>query len=304
MTEQEHKRDTPLIKLPPSFLAMPRWWHEGEAWLTALAANVAAMCERWRLTPDGTPMHGSNALVVPVRRDGEPLVLRMTPPDDRTAAEVRALRFWDGRGTVRLIDADPARGASLLERLDGEHTLERLPLAEAVPHIARLMRRLAVPAPPNAPSTGDLVRDRLDTLDGDWNRLGRPFPGDVLDTVRADGERLRTPAEDLAVNGDLHFAQVLRGEREPWLAVDPVLLRGDIAYDLARILWTRLDEMATTDEVRRWFAIIVDVAGLDRDRTAAWVRFRTVDYWLWGLNYGLTEDPVRCARLVDVFTGM
>ncbi|HVL22851.1 MAG TPA: aminoglycoside phosphotransferase family protein [Thermomicrobiales bacterium] len=294
----------PRIELPPSYLAMPRWWHEGEAWLAALPGNVAAMSERWRLTPDGAPMHGSNALVVPVRRDDEPLVLRMTPPDDRTADEVRALRFWDGRGTVRLIDADPARGASLLERLDGAHTLERLPLAEAVPPIARLMRRLAVPPPPDAPSTGDLVQGRLDTLDGDWERLGRPFAPELLDLVRADGARLRTPAEDLAVNGDLHFAQVLRGEREPWLAVDPVLLRGDIAYDLARILWTRLDDMATAEEVRHWFSMIVDVAELDRDRAAAWVRFRTVDYWLWGLGYGLTEDPVRCARLVDVFTGM
>jgi streptomycin 6-kinase len=46
------------------------------------------------------------------------------------------------------------------------------------------------------------------------------------------------------VNGDLHSAQVLRGVRVPWLVVDPVLLRGDIAYDLARALWTRLDEIA------------------------------------------------------------
>jgi streptomycin 6-kinase len=37
---------------------------------------------------------------------------------------------------------------------------------------------------------------------------------------------------ELAVNGDLHSDQLLRGEREPWLTVDPVLLRGDIAYDL------------------------------------------------------------------------
>jgi hypothetical protein len=28
--------------------------------------------------------------------------------------------------------------------------------------------------------------------------------------------------------------------------------------------------------------------------------FRTVDYWLWGLQHGFTEDPRRCRRPVTV----
>jgi len=31
------------------------------------------------------------------------------------------------------------------------------------------------------------------------------------------------------------------------------------------------------------------------------VVFRAVDYWLWGLDAGLTEDPLRCRRLVEAF---
>ncbi|MBA3276743.1 MAG: kinase, partial [Chloroflexia bacterium] len=97
---------------------MPRWWHEGSTWLDRLPETVRALCERWCLTLDGAVSHGSNAIAVPVRCHGEPLVLRVTPPDAGTVDEVRALRFWAGRGTVRLLDADPAAGASLLERLD------------------------------------------------------------------------------------------------------------------------------------------------------------------------------------------
>jgi hypothetical protein len=44
-------------------------------------------------------------------------------------------------------------------------------------------------------------------------------------------------------------------------------------------------------------------ARLDRDHARDWVIFRTVDYWLWGLNAGLTEDPLRCRRLVTAFVG-
>lgn len=299
----------PYIELPHTFLEMPRWWHEGADWLAALPEVVRATCERWNLTLDPfdsaqgrfTIIHGSNAIVVPVRRAGEPLVLRMTLPDDRTADEIRALRFWDGRGTVHLHEADSVAGASLLERLGGTRSLASLPLDDALPIIARLMRRLAVPEPPNAPSTADLVRERAAALKGEWERLGRPFDSDILDAALALTDELGHTTSTLAVNGDLHFAQVLRGERESWLAVDPVLLRGDIDYDLARILWTRLDELADEQDVRRAFDIVVGEAGLDRQRAHAWVLFRTVDYWLWGLNHGLTDDPLRCARLFTAF---
>ncbi|GAB2571747.1 hypothetical protein Aab01nite_04140 [Paractinoplanes abujensis] len=93
---------------------------------------------------------------------------------------------------------------------------------------------------------------------------------------------------------------MLRGGREPWLAVDPVLMRGDPAYDLARVLWTRVDEMGD-DDILRHFGAVVQAAGVGRDHGRDWVVYRTVDYWLWGLSAGLTEDPVRCGRLLAPF---
>jgi streptomycin 6-kinase len=52
-------------------------------------------------------------------------------------------------------------------------------------------------------------------------------------------------------------------------------------------------------DIAPYFDIAVREAGLDRDRARDWVIFRAVDYWLWALSAGLTEDPVRCARLVS-----
>jgi streptomycin 6-kinase len=286
------------IQVPESFRAMPRWWGEGDAWLQALPGLVATMCAKWHLDLDGQPMHGSNALVVPVLRGGVPLALRLAPVDERTMSEVEALRFWDGRGVVHLVEADVSRGAMLQERLDGRATLASLPLDEAVPIIGRLIRRLGVPAPPDVRSTTDLVSERLGSMPAEWESLGQPFDRATLDLALAAGNAVRETTSTLAVNGDIHFEQVLRGEREPWLVVDPVLLRGDIAYDLARVLWTRLDEMPDDAAILHWLTVLVEAAALDLERSVAWVRFRTVDYWLWGLRHGLTEDPLRCARLM------
>jgi streptomycin 6-kinase len=289
-----------VIEVPASFLAQPRWWRGGQTWLSELPARVEAQCRRWALELDGPVMHGSNALVVPVRRGPLPLALRLTPPEDDVAAEVRALRFWDGRGTVALLDADEAVGATLLERLDGTRSLQLLPLGDAVPVLGQLMRRLAVPAPASARGTDQIAATRAAAFEADWGRLGRPFSRAVLDrAVRCAGDLCSTTS-DLAVNGDLHFEQVLAAGREPWLCVDPVLYRGDIDYDLARILWSRLDEM-NAETIDACFATLVAEAGLDPDRARAWVLFRAVDYWLWGLDHDLTEDPVRCHRLVQHF---
>jgi hypothetical protein len=42
-------------------------------------------------------------------------------------------------------------------------------------------------------------------------------------------------------------------------------------------------------------------AAAKRDVEAAhgWVVARCVDYWLWGLERGLTIDPVRCERILN-----
>lgn len=289
------------IVIPKAFLEMPRWWREGADWLGALPETVVATCRRWHLRITDDLLYGSNAIVVPVRRGSEPLALRLTPPGPEVSDQVAALRFWDGRGTVRLVAADLAAGAMLLERLAIDGSLRDVPIEEALPVLGAMMRRLAVPAPPEVPSTGRIVADRAAELPAEWRRLGRPFDEAFLRQAIEAAGRLQHPPTDLAVDGDLHSGQVLRGLREPWLTVDPVLLRGDIAYDLGRMLWTRLDEMPTAGSIRAGFEAVVAAARLDRAHARDSVLFRTADYWLWCLSNGLTEDPVRCDRLTRVF---
>jgi streptomycin 6-kinase len=290
--------------VPQSFRDMPRWWRDGSQWLDSLPGLVRAQCARWRLTVSGEAAHGSNALVIPVTRADGVFVLRLTPPGPEVAEQVAALRFWDGRGTVRLIEADAEAGAMLLERLALGTSLRDVPVAEAMDVLGATMRRLAVPAPPEVPSTAAVVAERMTTMEPEWDRLGRPFDRAFLRGALDIGSRLSLSAADLAVDADLHSAQVLRGGREPWLVVDPVLLRGDIAFDLGRVLWTRVDEMDTPADVIRHFDAVVTAAGIPRDHGRDWVVFRTVDYWLWALTAGLTEDPRRCLRLVSAFDAL
>ena len=86
------------------------------------------------------------------------------------------------------------------------------------------------------------------------------------------------PAPDV-IHGDLHYENVLAGDREPWLVIDPkpmsrrpALRAGaDAVEPLGR---ARRGDVR--DGVRRRFHTIVDAAGLDEDRARDWVVVRMV----------------------------
>jgi streptomycin 6-kinase len=103
------------------------------------------------------------------------------------------------------------------------------------------------------------------------------------------------------VHGDLHWGNVLADAAGGWRAIDPKPLAGDPAYAVPELMWTRADESPTAADLRRLLHAIARTAGLDAERAAGWTVVRAVDYWLWGLDHGLTEDPRRCARLLEAF---
>ena len=102
------------------------------------------------------------------------------------------------------------------------------------------------------------------------------------------------------VNWDLHYGNVLFAPtRQAWLAIDPKPATGTPEFGIAQLLWTRIDEMAGPADFHRHLAALIESAGLDANLTHAWTLVRVVDYWLWALGIGLTEDPRRCATLLD-----
>jgi len=88
---------------------------------------------------------------------------------------------------------------------------------------------------------------------------------------------------------------VLAADDGRWLAIDPKPMSGDPHYELAPMLWNRMDELeaSTVDSVRdglrRRFHTLVDVAGLDEARARDWVVVRMV------INAGWTVQEARQA---------
>ncbi|MGN2641275.1 aminoglycoside phosphotransferase family protein [Nocardia takedensis] len=276
----------------PEFFAERLSRSEGDparAWLARLPDLVTEYTRRWAVRLDTvTPWHGYAGIALPgVRADGTPVVLKLGYVGPETRDEPRALAAWQGNGAVLLHDSDIAEGAMLLERLDERRSLEGEPIAAAVPIIATLLRRLAVPAPDGLTRDLRVEAERWATeLPRDWERLGRPLPRRLLDAAVRVCRDHGPSAGDLLVNEDLHFENVLAGAREPWLVIDPQPLRGDVEFTTLSILWNRRDE-STLDHR---FAELVAVAGLDPERARAWTLVRAVQNWLWFVADGITDD--------------
>lgn len=293
--------DRERVVVPPLFAEgiSSQAGNAGRAWIAELPAVVEDLRDRWGLRVDGAPMHGAFGLVVPVLRAAERCVLKISWPDESTEHEMAGLAAWDGRGVVKLLAADVPRHAMLLERLDSSRMLDGVPIGEAMVIAAGLVRRLSIPGPPGFPRLPDVAAELAESMPARWESLGHPIARRLIDAARDVALSLGPSAGALLVNWDLHYENILAGEREPWLAVDPKALVGDPEYGPAQLLWTRLEEIEASGGLDGHFAALVDVAGLDGPKAHAWTLVRCVDYCLWAIGAGLTVDPVRCVRIAE-----
>jgi streptomycin 6-kinase len=242
------------------------------------------------------------SLVLPVVcADGTAAALKLQPLDEENAGEPIGLRAWDGDGAVRLLDHDPTTGAMLLGRLDATRPLSTVADTLALQILAELLARLvAVPAPHGLRSLAGIAAAMLDQVphvvpmlrDPADQRLVRICASAVTELISEPGDRL--------LHWDLHYDNVLAGQRQPWLAIDPKPLAGDPGFELLPALDNRWEEVVATGNVTRAvlrrFDLLTEVLGLDRQRAIGWTLGRVLQNALWDIEDGDTAlDPTQVA---------
>ena len=257
--------------LKTSCLASP----ERVAWLDHLPEMVTEVVSAWDLTP-GSAIDGEEGtcswLTRVTRADGTPAVLKLGMPHMEGEHEIAGLRFWNGDGTVRLLEADERRGAMLLELCQPGSPLRERPPEEQDEVIAGLLHRLwrmpAAPHPfrPLATMTAFWIQETLNSADR-WTDAGLVRQGlDLLEELPGTA-----PSQTLLVT-DLHAGNVLRAEREPWLVIDPKPFIGDPAYDATQHLLNHRERLRKDwkGTVRRFAGLL----GVDEERVRLWLLAR------------------------------
>src|SRR5277367_2903280 len=209
---------------------------ERKIWLETLPQLLDKLVALWflRLEAPFDP-GGTCSWVCPVVRfDGTQAVLKLAMPHEEGEHEIQGLRYWSGRSMVKLLEADDDSGAMLLERcLPGTTLRSELEAAQDV-IIAGVLRRVWE----STTETAGLDDFRpLSQMINFWcdETIAQihvwPDAGLVNEGLRVMKELARPAPTDLLLATDLHAGNVLRSQRESWLAIDPKPFVGDRSYD-------------------------------------------------------------------------
>jgi streptomycin 6-kinase len=276
------------------------WWHDepgGAEWLARLPRLVRELTELWELEP-GEPYDAHISLVLPaLRSDGTAAVLKLNFPDPESEHEADALALWDGAAAVRLLEHDRARNGLLVERCVPGDQLWSVADEEEANRIAASVLRRLWERKPDGPAYRTLAHEAErweEELPARWQAAGRPYERRLVDeTIGWIRELAPSQPKLVLAHQDFHGGNVLRAEREPWLAIDPKPLLAEPAFDTASLLRDRRDELALDPHperrLRRRLDQLSSELGLDRERMRGWA---VVHALAWNGN----EQMIACAR--------
>ncbi|MFD3314065.1 aminoglycoside phosphotransferase family protein [Streptomyces sp. NPDC058694] len=267
----------------------------GDDWLEKLPEAAQQAVALRELTVERVQVPGGrSSLVVLVRLpDDTPAVLKLAPGRARPESERAALAHWDGLGAVRLLEPAGAEGVLLLERLHPDVSVRSLAEAKSMLEAAGALRRLWVEPP--AGTVFETVAERTGRQ-AEAMRAGADAEAAPLveAALAVRDELLASPPESRLLHGTFRQSKVLAGERSPWLAVGPDPVVGECAFDLARLVRDRVEDLIASPSgsaiTRRRVKRLAESLDLDQERLRGWTLFRAVESGVRARRVGRSQD--------------
>lgn len=281
--------------------------------------DLAPLLARWRLEADGPPMRTPSSALLPVRRDGARLMLKV-PRVEEERRGGRLMAAWAGRGAAPVLESD-ADGTLLMARADDPGILVREASADGSDADARderATRALARAAvrlhrvPLDAAAVADAVpleewfRELLDPV--------RPLPRSLDRGAGIARELLAGSGTGISavLHGDVHHGNVLRfrdcGDEDgddhdddphgpgSWRAIDPKALIGDPGFDTANVLCNPTPGVALRPgRLARRARVVAEETGRDLEAVLAWTEAWCALSAAWDAG-----SPERAARVEEL----
>jgi streptomycin 6-kinase len=222
---------------------------------------------RWDLVPDGEPIETPSSLLLAVRHNGVPAMLKIAREEEERRGGA-LMAWWDGDGAARVLAQHGP--ALLLERADGPRSLAAMVADgqddEASRILCAVTKRLHAPRASPPPELVPLTR---------WFEALAPAArtqgGLLAQAASAAQTLLADPRDVVTLHGDIHHGNVLDGGERGWLAIDPKGLLGDRTFDFVNILRNPDAAAALTPgRFERQVALLAATASIERQRLLDW----------------------------------
>jgi streptomycin 6-kinase len=281
-------------------------------WLRDLPDLIAALEREWSITVGRPYQDPTEAFVAEATLgNGELAVLKLIVPRAGGAArtEITVLRLANGEGCVRLLRADAARGALLLERLGRSLYELALPIGRRQEILCSAAERLWRPAPDcGLPTGAEKGRWLADSIAATWEELGHPATERVIGHALSCAEhRIKAHDDERAVlvHGDVHQWNALEADGG-FKLVDPDGLLAEAEYDLGILMREDPLELLEGDTSQqahgraRWLA---SRCGLDANAIWEWGVVERVSTGLLAVKVGLQPVGSHMLAVADRIAG-
>jgi len=252
--------------------------------------------DQWGLVADGHPITTRVAKLLPVLRNGEAAMLKVSHEKDERLGGV-LMEWWDGEGAARVLAWD--HDALLLERASGSRSLGDMARSGLDEDASRILCATAMALhAPRARQRPELIP--LNQWFRDLEPAASRYGGILKRSTEAAQMLFAEPREIVVLHGDLHHDNVLDFGERGWLAIDPKRLLGERGFDFANI-FTNPDLADPSRPVAtmpgrfsRRLDVVTQAAKLERRRLLLWILAWTGLSASWFLNDG---DPLAAIDL-------
>ncbi|MFC8684315.1 aminoglycoside phosphotransferase family protein [Brevibacillus porteri] len=288
-----------MISLPTHFIETIKNVHKeaGRLWLDSFYELIAECEARWSLKVLEPFPLSYNFVAPAMLQDGRNAVLKLGVPGLDWQRELTAISAFAGRGMVQLLDADEEKGSMLLERIMPGETLDKLSSEEErIQCLADVIKRMHTPV-----SNADKLASMFPTI-ADWavglEKIRPHFQGGTGPIPEQMVERamqwykklLSTQKEQCLLHGDLHHENILRAEREPWLAIDPKGLIGETEYEVIPFLLNHLPGDGVEEVMKQRVDGLTKALSLQKERVLAWAYCHSVlSAWWFIEDFGVDD---------------
>jgi streptomycin 6-kinase len=242
---------------------------------------------RWGLVPDGEPIRTPSSLLLAVRHNGVPAMLKIAHEEEERRGGA-LMAWWDGDGAAKVL---ARHGEALLQvRATGARSLTEMAVTgrddEASRILCEVALRLHAPRPGPPPELVPLTR---------WFEALAPAArthGGLLGRAHSAAQALLADPRDIVVlHGDIHHGNVLDGGERGWLAIDPKGLLGERTFDFVNILRNPDAAVALAPgRFRHQVEVLAAAASVERRRLLDWTLAFAGLSAAWHLADGTSAD--------------
>nr|WP_263323255.1 aminoglycoside phosphotransferase family protein [Neobacillus sp. Marseille-Q6967] len=287
------------MDLPKTFIDTIQSVHkeEGRKWLANFNELIRYCEKRWSLKILEPYELSYNFVAKAKLENGKMLVVKLVVPSDIGCKnEVQALKIFNGRKIVKLLDEDVSKGIMILECLTPGKQLAAIENDDEATFImANVMKQLWITAPLNTdlPNLLDREQEIKKIFNQNPNGLGPISPQMLREAVEIFHYLNRTSSQPYILHGDLHHYNVLSAGTTSWLAIDPKGLIGEREYDVIQFLLNKVPDDNRAEVFQKRIMIFVNELDLEIKRVLLWGYCHSVLSLCWYIeDFGTSNDSV------------